>query len=151
MARAEAQRGIDIGLRGYLLVDRETGLDRDGCLDPADDRAARQDAVQTPVRERLVDRAPAAIVVAVEAASALAAQVPRRDEAFLDRRGTQSVRLAQAGPDALGGSEVDVEPREVHELERSHRVAGVADRSIDRVDRGDTFLEHPQRLERERP
>ena len=52
---------------------------------------------------------------------------------------------------AAGSGKVDVDADEVHELERAHREAGVADRLVDARDRGDARLEEVQRLQGEWP
>ena len=48
-------------------------------------------------------------------------------------------------------AEIDVDPDEVHQLERAHRKARFADRGIDRLDRRLAGFDQAERLDRERP
>ena len=67
-------------------------------------------------------------------------------------RGRAPARLAEGLlPEGLGDREVDVDPDQVHQLERAHPQPGAEpDDPVDLVVRRDPLAEHPQRLEEER-
>src|SRR5690349_14045479 len=83
--------------------------------------------------------------VVVEATSALPAQPARGHHVLELDRGPEP--LAVRGVEAGERVEVGVEPVEVTELERSHRVVeGELDGLVDVLGRGQPLLEHVQRL-----
>ena len=160
--RAELARSHSNGPRGWLSPSRIAVSMSAGSATPSS--AAKQASLTSwettrsstrspPPRRRARPRArriePLAVAVLVEAAARLAAEPPGGDHPLLDR-----VRLpARLGPLAIEGArdlEVDVDPDQVHELERPHPEAAVLaqTRSICVVV-GDALVEDPQRLERE--
>jgi hypothetical protein len=90
-------------------------------------------------------------VVRVEPGAGLAPEADLVDQALLDRRRTEPVRTAETLVHGGCNGEVDVDPDQIHQLERAHRVAGRSDRRIGFGDARLPGLEHPQRLDGERP
>ena len=89
--------------------------------------------------------------VLVPAAAALAPEPPAGDEPGDERRRAPA-RLAEGLlVERLRDREADVEPDQVHQLERAHAEAAAAHRAVDLLGRGDPLLHDPQPLERERP
>src|SRR3954452_12116252 len=78
--------------------------------------------------------------VVVEPLAALAPQHPGADE-LAHRRRRREALLAELLEERLGGRAEDVEPDEVGELERAHRVVGAGlHRAVDLLDRADALL-----------
>ena len=137
MAGAEPHREIDIGPQRDMLAERPVRLVDDGEHDAVDDLGVvdRAGWVRRDVELRRRPDGAAPVLVPVEPATRLAAEMPGGDQPFLDRRRPEPVRelvagVDRAGVDASCGGEVDVDADEVHQLERSHREPARADRGI---------------------
>ena len=124
---------------------------RSRSADPVADRRRRRGS---PASAANAPATPAAapVVVAVEAARRSCARAGRlaTSRSWIGDGRSRSGRPRPSHTPRRRG-EVDVDADEVHQLERAHREAGLAHRRVDRLDRRLAGLEHPQRLERERP
>ena len=98
---------------------------------------------------RLADPPP--VLVSIETLAGLAPEVAGGHQGFLDGRGPEPVRTPEALPDPRRGRQRDVDPGQVHQLERTHREAAVAQRLVDLGHAGRAGLEDPQGLDGERP
>ena len=98
---------------------------------------------------RLAD--PALTGISVEPGARLAAEVAGFDEPLLDRRRAQPLGTPEAVPDPGRCREADVDPGQVHQLERTHREAVRAERLVDLGDTRGAGLEDAECLDGERP
>ncbi len=167
MSGAEAHREVDVPGGRDRVPEGTVRLVHDGEGDPVRDvgDVGYVGRLRTVFAGRLIGslvevgcryRHSAIGPVGVEPAAGLPAKAPCRDKPFLDRRWPESLDERVAGlahplVDARRSGQIHVDADEVHELERSHRVAGRTDGRIDLVDRRNASLEHRQRLEREWP
>src|SRR5204863_7778202 len=168
----ELHGGVDVGALRDALAEREMRLVHELAMEASEHEAGRADrytlhvpALGVAARLRVelrvgweldqravrVLRAMRAIVVAVPAASRLAAEPPGVDEARLERTGSPARLVEALLPERLRDLEVDVNPDQIHELERSHaKAAADPDDAIDLIE-GHPLRDELQRLERERP
>ncbi len=141
-----------------IVTGRPVGLVDDGQRETPGDRGAVESivAVCRPTEPRRRADALSLVVVQVEARIGLAPKAAVGDQPLLDGRGAETLgqRVGggdRPGEDATRRREVDVEADQVHELERTHRVAVGSHGRIDPLDRRVTGLEQGQGLQGERP
>ena len=137
MRGTEPHREVDGRLvGGDALVDRSLGLVGDGAEDPVADRLGGQTLVRDGRSGDIGHLHAPTILVSVEAATGLPAEVTRGHEPLLDRRRSQPVGPVEPLPDPPRRREGDVDAGQVHQLERAHREAAGAQGGVDLVDPG---------------
>src|SRR3954447_1866867 len=148
VVRAQLHGAVDVRRFSNSLAYGLVRLVDDRELDAPDDLVARD---RTLGRALPCEAGWSASLVRIKALTGLSSQVTAIDECLLDRRWREPNGFVEAAPDRRCDGKIDVDADEVHQLERTHGIAGRSDRAIDLLDARLLCLEHAQGLKREGP